>query len=181
VGQTVWAADPGGLGREDGTVEVDRDRPATAIAKFRSPELRRPARDVRKVNARIREFLEVMADVMYAAGGAGLAGPQVGLDRALVVIDVGNGLVMLVNPRITAAEGSRTMTEGCLSLPGIAGEVERAEKVKVEALNEHGHPVWIDAEGFYARAIQHELDHLRGCLFVDRALSLSIVREEESA
>ena len=144
------------------------------IAKFDAPVLRRKARPVRRINAAVRKTLDDMAETLYAAKGLGLAAPQVGVDRALVVIDVGEGLIELVNPRIVSAEGSVTAVEGCLSLPGMFGEVPRAEKVKVEGLDGNGHRVWIEGEGMLARALQHEIDHLEGILFIDKATSLTI-------
>lgn len=156
-----------------------KDQPAEEILTFRAPVLRQKARPVRKVNAQIKRTLEHMLEAMYEANGVGLAGPQVGLDRAIIVVDVGDGPVKLVNPEITSAEGAASMVEGCLSLPGINGDVERAEKVTVKALDDNGRDVWIDAEGFFARALQHEIDHLDGRLFIDRARTLVIAREDE--
>ena len=158
----------------------NREPPTEDIMKYRAPVLRQKTRQVRKVNAQIKRVLELMLDTMYEANGVGLAGPQIGLDKALVVVDVGDGPVMLVNPEITSAEGSASMYEGCLSLPGINGEVDRAEKVKVKGLDENGRDVWIEAEGFFARALQHEIDHLSGRLFIDRAKTLVIAREDEA-
>ena len=154
-------------------------RPAGEIIMFRAPVLRQKTRPVRKINAQVKRTLEHMLDVMYEANGVGLAGPQVGLDRSVIVVDVGEGPVKLVNPEIVSSEGSFAMVEGCLSLPGINGEVERPEKVSVKALDESGRDVWIDADGFLARALQHEIDHLSGKLFIDRARTLIIAREDE--
>lgn len=154
-------------------------RPADEIIMFRAPVLRQKTRPVRKVNAQIKRTLEQMLDVMYEANGVGLAGPQVGLDRSVIVVDVGDGPVKLVNPQIMSSEGSFSMVEGCLSLPGINGEVERPAKVSVKALDESGRDVWIDADGYLARALQHEIDHLDGRLFIDRAKTLIIAREDD--
>ncbi|MDD4601424.1 MAG: peptide deformylase, partial [Negativicutes bacterium] len=102
----------------------------------------------------------------------GLAAPQIGMPLRVVVIDIGDGLIELINPVITEKEGCEKNTEGCLSIPGIFGEVERYEKVTVEALNQNGKKVIITGTGFLARAIQHELDHLEGVLFIERADTL---------
>ncbi len=110
-----------------------------------------------------------MEEVMRCAGGVGLAAPQVGLNRQLVVVDVGEGPVALANPRILKKWGSAVMEEGCLSLPGIYVKVKRAKKVKVAGLNEKNEKVVIVAADFLARALQHEIDHLRGRLIFDYA------------
>ncbi|HEY3314011.1 MAG TPA: peptide deformylase, partial [Bacillota bacterium] len=141
------------------------------IRKFDDPVLREKAKPVRRVNAAVRKVLDQMSETLYAAKGIGLAAPQIGLDKAMVVIDVGDGLIELVNPRIVQAEGTATAVEGCLSLPGMSGEVPRAEKVKVEALDGSGHRKWIEGEGILARCLQHEIDHLDGILFIDKATS----------
>jgi peptide deformylase len=115
-----------------------------------------------------------MADAMYQNDGVGLAAPQIGLPLRMVVIDCqdDHGLIELINPVITYQEGSMTGSEGCLSVPGIYGEVERYAKVKVEFLNRRGKKQHITATGLLARCIQHELDHLEGQLFIDIAQSI---------
>jgi len=131
---------------------------------------------VKKVTDRVRSWLQEMAAAMREANGVGLAGPQVGLAWQVAVIDAGSGLLNLVNPHVTRSEGEVTSWEGCLSLPVMA-EVTRAERVTVEALDERGQRVWLDAEGLLARALQHEIDHLGGHLITDRATR--IISEEE--
>ncbi|MDQ7793664.1 MAG: methionyl-tRNA formyltransferase [bacterium] len=133
------------------------------------PELRGPAARVKRINRATREALALMAEAMGASGGVGLAAPQLGLDRRLVVVDVGQGLVQLVNPELTRLEGTVTAWEGCLSIPGLTGLVTRHEKVAVRALDGRGHRVWVEGEDLLARALQHEIDHLDGVLFLDRA------------
>ena len=115
-----------------------------------------------------------MAVTMYESDGVGLAAPQVGRPIRVVVIDCqdDHGLIELINPVITFREGTATDTEGCLSVPGIYGEVERAAKVKVEFLNRRGKKQHLTATGLLARCVQHELDHLEGQLFIDIAKSL---------
>jgi peptide deformylase len=113
-----------------------------------------------------------MVETMNSADGVGLAAPQVGILKRVVVIDVGEGVIKLINPEIIEAEGSQYDVEGCLSVPGEQGEVERPNKVKVKALNENGEEITIQGEGLLARALCHEIDHLDGILFVDKATKL---------
>lgn len=142
------------------------------IRKLGDDGLRRSARPVAHCNQAIRALLKDMAETMYAAPGVGLAAPQVGVLKRIVVIDDGEGLLELVNPEIVEREGSELDWEGCLSVPGLIGHVERATRVRVKALNGDGKPVWIDADDYLARIIQHELDHLDGVLFVDLAKTI---------
>jgi len=133
------------------------------------PVLRRKAKPVRNVNRAVRALLDDMLATMYAADGVGLAAPQVGVSKRIIVIDVGDGPVEVINPEIVSAEGEESGTEGCLSVPGKAGEVRRAARVRVTGLDRTGRRVWHEAEGLFARAFQHEIDHLDGILFTDRA------------
>jgi peptide deformylase len=110
-----------------------------------------------------------MARVMYHIGGIGLAANQVGIDKSMAVVDVGDGLYKLVNPRIVKKEGAQILEEGCLSVPGVFVKVKRAKKVEVKALDESGNPVTIKAEGLMACCLQQEIDHLNGKLIVDYA------------
>lgn len=133
------------------------------------PVLREVCKEVPKISSNIHKLLDNMADTMYAAEGVGLAAPQIGISKRVVVIDVGEGLIELINPVILSTEGEETDIEGCLSFPGVSGEVTRAAKVTVEALDRHGDKKQYTGEGLLARAFQHEIDHLNGVLFVDRA------------
>ena len=146
------------------------------IKKAGAPVLKEVCAPVERVDAKLRKLLDDMAETMYEANGIGIAAPQVGESLRMVVIDIGDGLIELVNPKITFREGIETDSEGCLSVPGIFGEVERAAKVKVEFLDRRGKRKHITAKGLLARCIQHELDHLEGVLFIDVATSL---RKEE--
>lgn len=140
--------------------------------------LRGQARPVKAVNETIMLLLDDMAETMYDAPGVGLAAPQIGILKQLMVADPGdNRLVQLVNPRIVAAEGEIIDVEGCLSLPGVFGEVPRAERVTVTALDRRGREIHLKAEGLLARILQHEIDHLNGILLIDRAIRL--VDQEE--
>ena len=146
--------------------------------------LRKVCKPQDKFNLRLATLLKDMADTMYEAGGVGLAAPQVGILRRVVVIDCSDdrkGLVELVNPEIIwRSEETQCGREGCLSLPGRAGIVTRPKKVKVRALDRHGEPFELEAEDLLARAICHELDHLDGILYIDE-MERELTREEIEA
>lgn len=129
--------------------------------------LRKKSREVKEITPRITALLDDMAETMKTYEGVGLAAPQVGVLRRIVVIDVGQGLVELINPVITSVQGEERDEEGCLSCEGIRGYVVRPEKVTARALNREGKVVEYEAEGLFARAICHECDHLDGRLFID--------------
>ena len=114
-------------------------------------------------------LIKDMAETMYADSGVGLAAPQVGVSKRIILVDgEEDGLIVLINPMIIKSEGEAVAEEGCLSIPGIYSQVKRASKVTVKALNENGDPIEITKEALTARALQHEIDHLDGILFVDR-------------
>ena len=151
------------------------------IYTFDAPVLRKKARPVRRINKRIRAQLDAMLETMRAANGVGLAAPQVGISKRMVVIDVGEGPYFLINPEIVSqSEETETMWEGCLSWPGYLGQVERPVRVCVKALDRDGREIWVEGEGLLARALCHELDHLDGVLFIDRAKSIIEIEEEIS-
>ena len=143
--------------------------------------LRKKAKKVEKINTFIKNLLDDMADTMYKNNGVGLAGNQVGVLKRVIVVDDGNGLLQLINPVITEKEGTQCGEEGCLSLPDIYGDVERAEKVKVKAQNIKGEYIEIEATGLLARIFQHEIDHLDGKLFVDTATNVHEVKYDQEA
>ena len=145
--------------------------------------LRKHARQVVKFDRRLGMLLDDMAETMYEADGVGLAAPQVGVLKRAVVIDIGEGLIELVNPRIASSEGEVVSTEGCLSVPGRRGTVARPEKVKVRAQDRKGNPIEVDGEGLLAVCLCHELDHLDGVLYVDKMIEdvTDKVQEEEEA
>lgn len=120
-----------------------------------------------------------MAETMYAADGVGLAAPQVGILRRVVVIDVGEGLVELINPEIVATEGASVGPEGCLSVPGRRGLVERPTKVTVHALDRKGREIEVVGTGLMAVALCHEIDHLDGVIYVDKMIKDITDQEEE--
>ena len=129
--------------------------------------LTKKSRTVDKMTPRIGELITDMLDTMYDAMGVGLAAPQVGILKRIVVIDVGEGPIVLINPEILETSGSQTGQEGCLSVPGKCGQVTRADHVKAKALNENMEEYVIEADGLLARCILHECDHLDGKLYVD--------------
>ncbi|WP_304152456.1 peptide deformylase [Megamonas hypermegale] len=142
------------------------------IKKAGDVVLKQQAQPVARIDKKIRTLLDDMAETMYKANGVGLAAPQVGESIQVVVIDVGEGLIELVNPEIVRMEGTETDSEGCLSVPEIYGDVERAAKVSVKYLNRQGKNHRITATGLLARCLQHEIDHLHGRLFIDIAQKL---------
>lgn len=137
--------------------------------------LRKKARAVDKIDNGVRTLIRDMAETMYHANGAGLAAPQVGILRRLVVIDDGTGLIKLINPFIVEADGEQQEIEGCLSIPGIYGRVKRPENVIVKALDENGHSFDLEGTGLLARAFCHEIDHLNGVLFIDKVIPGTII------
>ncbi len=141
--------------------------------------LRKHSRRVVKFDRRLGQLLDDMAETMYEADGVGLAAPQVGALKRAVVIDVGEGLIELVNPEIVSSEGQVVSTEGCLSVPGRRGTVARPEKVKVQAQDRKGNPIEIDGEGLLAVCLCHELDHLDGILYVDKMIEDVTDKAEE--
>ena len=141
--------------------------------------LRKRARRVDKFDKRLAILLDDMADTMYEADGVGLAAPQVGILKRCVVIDVGEGLIELVNPEILWAEGEVVDVEGCLSVPGRRATVARPEKVRVHAQDRKGNHIEVEGEGLLAVCLCHELDHLDGILYVDKMIEDVTDREEE--
>ena len=148
------------------------DMAIVAIKKVGEPVLKEKAKPVKKIAVTINKLLDDMAETMYKSSGVGLAAPQVGVSLKVVVIDVGEGIVELINPVIVDAVGTEKADEGCLSVPGIYGEVERAMMVTVEALNREGAKIRVCGKGLLARALQHEIDHLDGILFIEKAADL---------
>ncbi len=148
------------------------------IVKKGDPILREKAKEVKEINDSILRLLENMKDTMYAANGVGLAAPQIGVSKRVIIVDVGEELFELINPQIISSEGLETDTEGCLSIPGMVGEVARAKRIKITGKNRKGETVEIEAEDLLARAFQHELDHLDGILFIDKAQNLRTAESE---
>lgn len=132
-----------------------------------NPVLRQKSKEITKITKRLKVLAKNMLDTMYDAPGAGLAAPQVGVLERLIVIDVGDGPIVLINPQIISAEGENRDVEGCLSIPGRNEYITRAQKVVVTGLDLNGKKVKLEGAGFLARAFQHEIDHLNGILFID--------------
>ena len=137
------------------------------IRKFPDPILRKRAQNVACVTSAEKKILTGMAEVMYLKGGVGLAAVQVGIDKQLAVIDIGDGLIKLINPVVIKKEGSMEEEEGCLSVPGLQVKIKRAKNVIVNFLDEDGRAIQLKATGLFARAVQHEIDHLSGKLIID--------------
>ncbi|MFD0713660.1 peptide deformylase [Paenibacillus sp. GCM10027626] len=144
------------------------------IVKDPDPVLREQAITVTKFNANLHKLLNDMAETMYDAQGVGLAAPQIGISKRVIVVDIGDeqGLVEMVNPEIVHREGEQIGPEGCLSIPNINGDVKRAQLIKVKGFDRDGQAFEMEAEGYLARAFQHEIDHLNGVLFTDIAESV---------
>lgn len=132
--------------------------------------LRKKSREVEIITDKVKVLLDDMAQTMYKNDGCGLAAPQVGILKRIVVIDVGEGLIELINPVITHSEGNVCDMEGCLSVPGKSGKVCRPAKVSVKALDRDGNEISFDAEELLARCVCHELDHLDGILYIDKVV-----------
>ena len=134
--------------------------------------LRKKSREVEVVDDRIRELLDDMVETLHSYNGVGLAGPQIGILKRIVVIDLydDKGPIKLVNPRIVKQKGEQEVEEGCLSFPNQFAKIIRPAEVTIEALNENGKKIKIKGEGLLAQAISHEIDHLDGILFVDKII-----------
>lgn len=147
------------------------------ILRYPDPRLKKIAAPVTKIDDSIRRLAADMAETMYEAPGIGLAATQVDVHRQIVVIDVSetkDALLVLVNPEILAAEGTEVGEEGCLSVPGVYDKVERAERVTVRYLDLEGETRTLEVDGLLAVCVQHEIDHLRGKVFVDH---LSLLKQ----
>ena len=132
--------------------------------------LRKTCKPIKEITPNLLTLLDDMADTRYEANGVGLAAPQVGILKRAVVIDIGEGLVELLNPVILETSGSQTDEEGCLSFPGKSAPVERPYYVKAKAMDREGNEFIIEGEELMARALCHEIDHLDGILYIDKAL-----------
>jgi peptide deformylase len=151
------------------------------IVKDPDPVLREKAITVTKFNANLHKLLDDMAATMYDAPGVGLAAPQVGILKRVIVMDVGNenGLIEMVNPEVITSSGEQIGPEGCLSIPGLQGDVKRALNVTAKGQDRNGNEIVIEGTELLARCILHEIDHLNGVLFTDLATKVYMVEEEE--
>ncbi|WP_127568249.1 peptide deformylase [Paenibacillus xylaniclasticus] len=151
------------------------------IVKDPDPVLREVAKEVTKFTPNLHKLLKDMAETMYDAEGVGLAAPQVGISKRVIVVDIGDeehGLIEMVNPVIVSSEGEQVGPEGCLSIPNLNGDVKRADRIKVAGQDRNGNPFELEASGFLARAFQHEIDHLNGVLFTDIAESVYDISQQ---
>jgi peptide deformylase len=149
-----------------------------------NPVLRQIAEPVEKIDDEILTLLDDMADTMYEYNGIGLAAPQVGVSKRVIVVDYGEehgGLIEMINPVIVEKSGSVVDVEGCLSIPGIRGHVERYEKLTLRYQKRDGKTYEMKPEGYFARIFQHEIDHLDGILYTDKAIDTYPVDETEAA
>ncbi len=145
------------------------ERTVLKIRLYGDPVLRKKTKPIQNVTEEHREVLNQMAQVMYANSGVGLAASQVGINEPMIVVDIGLGLYKLINPSVVKKEGSLSLEEGCLSIPGVCVKPKRAKKILVEARDEFGKPVSFEAGDLLACVFQHEIDHLSGKLIVDYA------------
>jgi len=134
--------------------------------------LRAKAQPVKKINSGVIRLLNNMRDTLKAFDGVGIAAPQIGVSKRIIIVEIGDELIELINPEIISREGEQTGSEGCLSIPDTVGMVTRANRVTVKGLNREGEEVIYEGEKLIARALQHEIDHLDGVLFIDRASEL---------
>ena len=141
--------------------------------------LRKKAKEVTEMTPRIQELIDDMFETMYDADGVGLAAPQVGIRKRLVVIDCGEEPLVLINPVILETSGSQTGQEGCLSVPGKTGVVTRPSYAKVKALNEDMEEIIVEGEDLLARCLCHEIDHLDGVMYVDKATEMMQIDKED--
>lgn len=146
------------------------------VKLFPETVLRKKAKLLGEVTEAHREILSSMARIMYDSSGIGLAASQIGINESMAVIDIGQGLYKLINPRIVKKQGAQSMEEGCLSVPGVSIKVKRAKKVWVRALDETGKKLNLEAEGLLACVFQHEIDHLNGKLIIDYASFLEKIK-----
>lgn len=139
------------------------------ILKFGNPTLKLPSRTVQPSEEGLDNLIKNMTDTMYDAPGVGLAAVQIGVLKKVITYDIGEGLNVLLNPEIVSFEGEEEEEEGCLSVPEARIQIKRYLNIEVKGINEHGEPRHFEAEGFAARALQHEIDHINGVLILDRA------------
>jgi len=150
------------------------------IRLLNDPILRTKAKRIKNIDSSIQKLIDDMLETNWDASGAGLAAPQVGLSLRLAVIQLSRDeKYVLVNPQIMRRTGTRTVTEGCLSIPGYVGDIQRAEKVTVRATDRYGKEYRIRGEGLLAEALEHEIDHLNGVLYIDYLDSLDELRKVE--
>ncbi len=145
-----------------------------SLAMMDNPLLHQKAKRVRKIDGSIQKLIDDMIETMHHIGGAaGLAAPQVGVPLQVVVIELpGEDVITLINPEVVKSWGERDVTEGCLSLPGYRGEIKRSESVTVKGRDRHGKQIRLKADGLLAQALEHEIDHINGVVYIDHLESV---------
>lgn len=146
------------------------------IHVYANKALRKKSLLVKSIGKEEQKLLDGMAKTMYSSGGIGLAAPQVGINKQIIILDVGQGLFKLINPMVKKREGHEIMEEGCLSLPGISVKVKRAKKIFVEGVDEFNKSLSFWADDLFSRVLQHEIDHLKGKLIIDYASFLKKIK-----
>lgn len=146
------------------------------VVNREDPLLRQISKPVPKITPNVLKLINNMLETMYEYNGVGLAAPQVGVLKRIIVVDVGDGPIALINPEILEQSGTQNGQEGCLSCPDMWGDVERAQHIKIKGLKPDGEETTFEAEDYLARALQHECDHLDGILFIDKVHKLKVRR-----
>lgn len=150
------------------------------IVKEGDDVLRKRSKEVKEINDKIRDLFEDMKETLYAcSNGIGLAAPQIGILKRMIVIDLGDGPMEIINPVIVEQEGEQIEVEGCLSIPGVYGEVKRPARIVVEYTNLNGERVRVEGKDLLARCLSHEIDHLDGILFTDKVIRYVDLEEEK--
>ena len=149
------------------------------ILSLENPILRQKAKRIKHIDKSLEPIIQDMIDTMHDAPGIGLAAPQIGIPLRLMIIEIEDELTTLINPEIVKREGEWEPEEGCLSIPGYVANVKRAWAVTVKAKNRHGRDVRVKGEGLFGQALQHEIDHLDGVLYVDRLDDMGTLRKVE--
>jgi peptide deformylase len=151
------------------------------LAMMDNPVLHQKAKRVRKIDGSIQKLIDDMIETMHNIGGAaGLAAPQVGVPLQVVVIELpGEDVITLINPEVVKSWGERDVTEGCLSLPGYRGEIKRSESVTVKGRDRHGKEIRLKADGLLAQALEHEIDHINGVVYIDHLESVDNLNKIE--
>lgn len=148
---------------------IRKDDPIVKYEGAGANTLRMVSKPVLKISDDMVEFIQQMEQIMRGANGIGLAAPQLGIQQRIFVFDAGEGFHAVINPKILQKKGEQPSMEGCLSIPGLRGELTRAAEVVVKGMDEYGKPIRLRGNGLTARVIQHEYDHLDGILFIDKA------------
>lgn len=151
-----------------------------SLTMMDNPVLHQKAKRVRKIGGSIQKLVDDMIETMHHIGGAGLAAPQVGVSLQVVVIELpGEDVITLINPEVVKSWGERDVTEGCLSLPGYRGEIKRSESVTVKGRDRYGKQIRLKADGLLAQALEHEIDHINGVVYVDHLESVDNLYQVE--